>query len=73
MRFLIIIFSVFLYTNAFSQLHENKSAKIWADSVYNSLNNDERIALVEVRRDTELQIKINYLFLNNYCLVWIAK
>jgi len=38
-----------------------------------SINNDDRIGLVEVRKDTTLQIKINYLFLNNYCLVWVAK
>ena len=42
MRFLIIIFSVFLCTNVYSQLHENNNAKKWADRVYNSLNNDTK-------------------------------
>jgi phosphopantetheinyl transferase len=36
-----------------------------------SINNDEQIALVEVKKDTELKIRINYIFLNIYCLVWI--
>jgi beta-glucosidase-like glycosyl hydrolase len=57
MRFLIIIFSVFLYTNAFSQLHENKSAKIWADSVYNTLNDDERIGQLIVTRLSIIDMK----------------
>jgi beta-glucosidase-like glycosyl hydrolase len=57
MRFLIIIFSVFLYTNAYSQLQQNQSAKIWADSVYNSLNNDERIGQLIVARLSIIDMK----------------
>jgi beta-glucosidase-like glycosyl hydrolase len=57
MRFLIIIFSVFLSINAYSQLQENNSAKIWADSVYNSLNNDERIGQVIVARLSIIDMK----------------
>jgi len=57
MRFLIIIFSVFLSINAYSQLQENNSAKIWADSVYNSLNNDERIGQLIVARLSIIDMK----------------
>jgi len=57
MRFLIIIFSVFLSINAYSQLQQNQSAKIWADSVYNSLNNDERIGQLIVARLSIIDMK----------------
>ena len=57
MRFLIIIFSVFLCTNAYSQLQQNQSAKIWADSVYNSLNEDERIGQLIVARLSIIDMK----------------
>jgi beta-glucosidase-like glycosyl hydrolase len=57
MRVLIIIFSVFLCTNAYSQLQENQSAKKWADSVYNSLNEDERIGQLIVARLSIIDMK----------------
>ena len=36
-----------------------------------NINNDKQVALVEVKKDTEIKIRINYIFLNIYCLVWI--
>jgi beta-glucosidase-like glycosyl hydrolase len=57
MRFLIIIFSVFLCTNTYSQLLESNNAKKWADSVYNSLNEDERIGQLIVARLSIIDMK----------------
>lgn len=66
MRFLIIIFSVFLFSNAFCQLNQNIPAKKWADSVYNSLNNDERIGQLIVARLSIIDMKtMKITFLND--------
>ncbi len=57
MRFLIIIFSVFLCTNAYTQLLENNNAKKWAVCVYNCLNEDERIGQLIVARLSIIDMK----------------
>lgn len=38
-----------------------------------NINNDKQVALVEVKKDKEIKIRINYIFLNIYCLVWIEQ
>lgn len=66
MRFLIIIFSVFFFSNAFCQLNQNIPAKKWADSVYNSLNDDERIGQLIVARLSIIDMKtMKITFLND--------
>ena len=66
MRFLIIIFSVFLFSNGYCQLNQNNSAKKWADSVYNSLNEDERIGQLIVARLSIIDMKtMKITFLND--------
>ncbi|HEX7457856.1 MAG TPA: glycoside hydrolase family 3 N-terminal domain-containing protein, partial [Ginsengibacter sp.] len=46
--FLIII----IYSSAFSQVQKNPKAQHWADSVFNTLNDDQRIAQLMVLRES---------------------
>jgi len=50
------LFNVFLLltisSTAFSQVQKNKHAQQWADSVFNTLNNDQRIAQLMVLRES---------------------
>ena len=52
-KFLHTIFLLISINSAsFSQVQQNKSAQHWADSVFNTLNDDERIAQLMVLRES---------------------
>jgi beta-N-acetylhexosaminidase len=51
-----LLFTIFLFTSisrvTFSQMKENVRAKHWADSVFNTLNDDQKIAQLMVLRES---------------------
>ena len=52
-KFLLTIFLLISISSAsFSQVQQNKSAQHWADSVFNTLNDDQRIAQLMVLRES---------------------
>ncbi|MEO6818663.1 MAG: glycoside hydrolase family 3 N-terminal domain-containing protein, partial [Ginsengibacter sp.] len=50
--FLTLLFSILLWSVSMSQMLQKTDAKTWADSVYNSLNDDQRIAQLMVLRES---------------------
>ena len=51
-RFLLTIFLFLTVSSAFSQAQKNLLAQRWADSVFNTLNDDQRIAQLMVLRES---------------------
>ncbi|MEO5783496.1 MAG: hypothetical protein ABIQ07_09510, partial [Ginsengibacter sp.] len=54
--FFIFLFSVVI-SNGYSQYQTTPAAKNWADSVFNTLNNDQRIAQLMVLRGSSITPK----------------
>ena len=50
-------FFLFLTTVSFAQYQTTPAAKRWADSVFNTLNNDQRIAQLMVLRGSSITAK----------------
>ena len=48
---------LFIHSILFAQYQTSPAAKIWADSVFNTLNNDERIAQLMVLRGSSITAK----------------
>src|SRR5438876_9733884 len=54
---IIAFFFLFITTTSFSQYQTTPAAKRWADSGFNTLNNDERIAQLMVLRGSSITAK----------------
>ncbi len=50
--FLTTFLFILFYSNTFSQVQKNPLAQHWADSVFNTLNNDQRIAQLMILRES---------------------
>ncbi len=49
---LTVFFLITISSSTFSQIQKNKNAQYWADSVFNTLNDDQRIAQLMVLRES---------------------
>ena len=74
MRFIALIFCVFFIPNLYGQSFINEKAQKWADSVYNTLNDDERIGQMIVARLSSMDVKTRKItFLNEQVADYIKK
>src|SRR5438128_201742 len=57
MRFILLPFFIFLNLMAFAQTDQQNAARKWADSVFKTLTDDERIAQLMIVRLSSIDLK----------------
>jgi len=74
MRLTFIFLLLFSFQQVFSQHADSIKARRWADSVYNSLNDDERIGQLIVTRLSAIDMKtMKITFFNNQVMDYVKK
>ena len=74
MRFILFVLLGFLMSPVYAQMFDNPAAKKWSDSVYNTLNNDERIGQLIVARLSAMDMKTKKItFLNDQVTEYVRK
>ena len=74
MRLTALILLAFFIIPAYGQLFNNTTAQKWADSVYSSLNDDERIGQLIVARLSSMDVKTKKItFLNEQVADYVKK